>query len=138
MLIVQKYDRDRHLELLKQWTKAWDMPEYPWDYLPDTGWVVVDEDPVLMRKRPLAAFMLRECAKQTVLIDYLISAPEKNTQQRELIQEGIGMMFKEAENYAREMGTKLVLGMTQYPRVEQIAQYFGFQTSTVTKLWRLE
>lgn len=137
MLIVQKFDKDRHLELLKTWTKAWDMPEYPWDYLPDTGWVVYDEDPVLMRKRPLAAFMVRECAKQTALIDYIISAPEKNTQHRLKVQEGLGMCFREGEQWAEDHNIKLVLAMTQYPRIVEIGHMFGFQTSTVKKLWRV-
>jgi hypothetical protein len=137
MLTVEKFDRDRHLELLKEWTKAWDMPEYPWDYLPDHGWVAYDDDPVLLRKRPLACMMVRLCEKQTAMIDYLISAPDKNTQHRKLIQEGIGRMFREGEAFADAHDIKMVLGMTQYPRVVELANYFGFQTSQVTKLWRV-
>jgi hypothetical protein len=137
MLTVLKYDKERHLALLKDWAESWNLPPYPWDYIPSHGWVAYHDDSVLMRRRPLACVMIRECENQTAIVDLAITAPEKNTQQRVLIRECMGKAFAEAEFWGEQNKIKFVMGVTTCPSLVEFAEAAGFGNYDAKFLWRV-
>lgn len=139
MITVLKYDKERHLSLLKDWAESWKLPPYPWDYIPSHGWVGYHDDPVLIRLRPLACVMIRECENQTAIIDLAITAPEKNTQQRFMIRECLGKALAEAEFWAEDNKIKVVLGITNSQSlIDMATQAAGFIKYEATALWRMK
>ena len=134
MLTVQKYSKERHLPLLKEWAKSWEY-DYPWDFLPSHGWIAYSEDCVLDRNTPLACIMMRECENQTALIDLLLTPKDMLT--RGLYRDGVGVAMVEAEHWGKVNGYKFIMAMTLIPQIADFAKTAGFKAWSTIALWRI-
>ena len=98
---VERYDAERHLEIIQGWHNRRGVAPYPWECLPKFGLVVYDD------ARPMACVFIRSCEGQVAMMDHVLANDELPPGGA---RDAIDLIFDHAEQIVgTEMGAKLFI-----------------------------
>ena len=106
-LSVIKFDREKHLGIIQDWRKGWPIGEYPWELMPENGWIGYDG------KRPLCCGFVRLMEGKAAMTDLILSDPTDDPETRKKITALLDMGTDLINAFLKEMGIRVFWTWTQ-------------------------
>ena len=111
---VRIYDSEKDRAQVDSWCQDWNMRTFPSQWLPQAGFIV----------EGVAAMWLYLTDSKVALLENVISNPKASLDDRDAALDAIGSA---AEQYARDLGYKYILGSSSIQPILDRAKRHGYQ-----------